>query len=82
MAVLAALLGIAAISAHGGSPPNPLHPLHPPHPRIFEQATATVHIVAGARITHGKPPETAMVTETKVNDAQGARRAAQLIEFP
>jgi len=76
MAVLTALFGLAASAAHGGPPP------HPPHPRIFEQATATVHIVAGVRVEHGKPPETAMVRQAIIRDAQGGRHAAELIEFP
>jgi len=79
MAVLTALFGLAASAAHGGPPP---HPPHPPHPRIFEQATATVHIVAGVRVEHDKPPETAMVRQAIIRDAQGDCHAAELIEFP
>lgn len=58
----------------------------PPPPRIpgraIQQATATVRIIAGERISAGRLPETAIVTETKVKDADGSETPARLVEFP
>jgi len=71
-AVLAAAAGVAHVAL----------PSRPPNPRLSEQATATVHIVAGARIKSSERPEAAMVTEVKLSDGQGLARTARLIEFP
>jgi hypothetical protein len=46
------------------------------------QATATVRILQGERITADKLPETAMVVETRVRGSDGVERAARLVEFP
>lgn len=53
----------------------------PPGISAVQQARATVRIVSGARVTAEKPPEEALVRETKVSNADGSRTASLLIEF-
>ena len=73
--LLFALAAIAASPVDGPSPPQMPG-------RAIHQATATVRIVAGERIGAGRLPETAIVTDTMVKDADGSERPARLIEFP
>jgi len=77
------LSSFAAISAGLVQPAPPARPEPSnPHSIVAEQATATVRIVAGVRITPGKRPETAMTTETKVRGPEGGLIPARLTEFP
>lgn len=46
------------------------------------QATASVRIVSGARITTQERPEAAIVREVEVEDSDGTRKSVHLIEFP
>jgi hypothetical protein len=46
------------------------------------QATATVRIVAGARISATAIPNEALVRDTRVTGPDGVKRDARLIEFP
>jgi len=50
--------------------------------RAIQQATATVRIVAGQRISAGRPPQDAIVTDTMVKGADGSEQPVRLIEFP
>ena len=63
---------------------SPVDGLPPPQTpgRAIRQATATVRILAGERIGAGKLPETAIVTDTVVKDADGSEKPARLVEFP
>ena len=74
--MLFAILAAAATSAASA------HPAPPPRRPALEQATATVRIVAGARIGDGKLPEEAIVTPTVVRDSDGTQRRVRLVEFP
>ena len=79
MVSFTALVGMAAIAAHSAPPALSSHG----NSAIIEQATATAHIVSGARITHGRAPDdTAMITEARVRDSDGTFRSVKMIEFP
>lgn len=58
-------------------PPAPHTPA-----RAIHEATATVRIIAGERISAGRLPETAIVTDTILKDADGSEKPARLVEFP
>ena len=70
------LLAVAA----SGSAQAPVEPIAPRTPLV--QATATVRIVSGERITAGELPRTAIVRDTKVRGADGIERDARIVEFP
>jgi len=70
--LLFALLATAA-------PPD--HPAPMVHPAAL-QARATVHIVAGARITPRERPHEALVRLVEIRNADGSAHTGQLIEFP
>jgi hypothetical protein len=46
------------------------------------QATATVRIVPGARVTATEIPGEALVRDTRVTGPDGVERNARLVEFP
>jgi len=46
------------------------------------QATATVRIVPGARITAAQLPSDAIIRDTRVTGPDGVERDARLVEFP
>jgi hypothetical protein len=46
------------------------------------QATASVRIVPGARISSARIPAEAMVSERKIRGADGVERNARIVEFP
>jgi hypothetical protein len=46
------------------------------------QATATVRIVSGARVSAAELPSEALVRETQVTGPDGVKRQARLVEFP
>ena len=73
-----AAIVLAAAAAAGASSAEPS-----PASRVpIAQATATVRIVQGERITADKLPETAMVVETRLRGSDGIERAVRLVEFP
>ncbi len=73
--LLFALAVIATAPVDGSSPPQTPG-------RAIQQATATVRIIAGERISADRLPETAIVTDTKVKSADGSEKPARLVEFP
>ena len=54
----------------------------PPATSAVRQATASVRIVAGARISAAETPAAAIVTQSEVRDENGRRRTVRLVEFP
>ena len=60
---------------------NSLPPAQAPHGALV-QATASVRILAGERITADSLPETAIVRDTQVRGPDGSEKPARLIEFP
>ena len=50
--------------------------------RAVVQATATVRILAGARVEAGRVPQDALVRKVEIERADGTRQTAQLVEFP
>jgi len=69
-----AMFFLAAVLAGTAGDPAPRAPI--------VQATATVRILPGARITASEVPETAIVRETRVRGSDGIERNARLVEFP
>lgn len=53
-----------------------------PGTAAVRQATASVRIVSGARISEQEAPETAIVRQVEVEDSGGARTTVRIIEFP
>ena len=74
MVLLALLAAIA-------QPTSALPPPQVPRGAIV-QATATVRIIAGERISADNMPDTAIVTDTRVRGEDGVERPARLVEFP
>jgi hypothetical protein len=69
------LLALAAVAASAQSPSAPSRP-------AIEQATATVRIVSGARISAAETPDTALVRNATIRQADGSDTTVKLIEFP
>lgn len=69
------LLALVAATAAVNAPSVPDRP-------VVRQATATVRIVSGARITQGETPQDAIVRDTIINGADGAPETVRLVEFP
>ena len=71
------LLALALATANpAGGPP-------PPSPSLaIQQATASVRIVPGERVSADRLPETAIITDTVVRAADGSAAPARLVEFP
>lgn len=62
---------------------NPAGQLPPPNSsRAIQQATASVRIVPGERVSADRLPETAIITDTVVRGADGSAAPARLVEFP
>lgn len=57
-------------------------PSQPARLEVARQATATVRIVKGERISASRLPGEAIVRETKVRGADGTESAYRLVEFP
>lgn len=55
----------------------------PPSPhRALVQATASVRILSGERVSADNIPEAAIVRDTRVRGADGSQKPARLVEFP
>lgn len=48
----------------------------------IQQATASVRIISGARITPTEMPESAIVRDTQMRGADGSRTMSRIVEFP
>lgn len=72
------LLALALIAAPPSGAPAPPH--RPTS--AIQQASATVRIISGERITADHMPEAAIVTDTKIRAADGSETPARLVEFP
>ena len=61
----------------------PAHALPPPQPArgAITQATASVRIISGQRVSADNIPETAIVRDTSVRGADGSEKSARLVEF-
>ena len=57
-------------------------PAQPARIEVAAQATATVRIVKGERISASRLPTDAIVRETKVRGTDGVESAYRLVEFP
>jgi hypothetical protein len=66
----------AALLAAQATPPLPSPQ------RALVQATASVRILSGERVSADKIPEAAIVRDTKVRGADGSEKPARLVEFP
>jgi hypothetical protein len=53
-----------------------------PRTAVISQASASVRILAGARITAGEVPDIAVSREAEVKDSDGNSNTVRLIEFP
>lgn len=51
-------------------------------PQVAVQATATVRILPGARITATETPHSALVRNARIKSADGSEETVKLIEFP
>jgi len=71
---------IVLATALAGASPPPVQRPGTGTPLI--QATATVRIVAGARISATELPDEALVRDTRVTGLDGVERKARLVEFP
>ena len=71
---------IAIATAVAGASPPPEQ--RPGRRTPLTQATATVRIVAGARISATELPDEALVRDTRVTGPDGVERKARLVEFP
>jgi hypothetical protein len=71
-----ALLAVAAAGA-GAAPRPPV-----PQQAIVRQASASVRIIAGARVSAREIPDIAIVNDTKIVAADGSKTPARLVEFP
>lgn len=54
----------------------------PPAQPVVRQATATVRILAGARIGPREIPDEAQVRQVQLRDASGNAATARIVEFP
>jgi hypothetical protein len=64
----------AFLAAAGAQPQMPAR-------NAIVQATATVRILAGARVEAGRLPEEALVRKVQIERSDGTRETAQLVEF-
>ena len=71
------MLGIVLLAASAAAQPED----SPRRPSIA-QATATVRIVAGVRVTRDETPQEAIVRKTEIRSPDGSVRLARLVEFP
>jgi hypothetical protein len=72
------LLFLASVAAA-----SPTATAAPPHRiEIAAQATATVRIVSGDRISAGSVPQAATVSDRKMRGADGIEKLVRLVEFP
>jgi hypothetical protein len=72
------VLALAAAMASASPPPEQRSGTGTP----LIQATATVRIVVGARISATELPDEALVRDTRVTGPDGVERKARLVEFP
>jgi len=74
--MLGEMVLLALLAAAAAQPPaTPDRPL-------VRQATATVRILAGARVEARNIPRDAVVRKVRVESADGSGTSAQLVEFP
>jgi hypothetical protein len=73
-----AFVFLAAAATAGASAPEQ----RPPSGTPLVQATATVRIVQGERVTASEVPKIAMVNDTRVRGSDGVERDGRLVEFP
>ena len=71
------MIGLALLAATEALQPQQ----QAPKLELVRQATATVRIVSGARITAAQMPPDALVTTTEIRGADGSTSPARLIEF-
>jgi hypothetical protein len=71
------LVLLAAADASSGATAGP-----PPRIEIAAQATATVRIVSGERVSPGSVPQVATVSDRKMRGADGIEKLVRLVEFP
>jgi len=48
---------------------------------LFRQATASIRVISGARITANEMPPEALVKTTEVKNSDGVKSVVRLIEF-
>ena len=70
------MLGILLLAASTAA-----QPLASPSGAVVWQATASVRILPGARISAGDTPEIAMVREARISTSDGGSRRVRLVEF-
>jgi hypothetical protein len=73
---------IALVLAAAAALSSPIPEARPGGSTPAVQATATVRIVPGARVTATEIPEEAVVRDAKVTGPDGVQRPARLVEFP
>ncbi len=71
---------LAAASAGADSAPRPA--AGDRGGAVVRQATASVRIVSGERISASDIPQSALVKDTQVRGSDGIERPARLVEFP
>lgn len=69
---------LAATAASAIPAAKPRYGASPP----LVQATATVRILSGARITSTDLPKEAVVRDTQITGPDGVKHDARLVEFP
>jgi hypothetical protein len=69
---------LLALTTAALAAPAPQPPLRP----VLQQATATVRIVSGARISASELPGDASVRDTVIKGADGGTQKVRLVEFP
>jgi hypothetical protein len=69
---------VLALAAATLAAPAPQPTLRP----VLQQATATVRIIAGERISATDLPRDAMIRDTEVKGADGGAQKVRLVEFP
>lgn len=69
------LVALIAASAAVQAPQPSLRP-------AAQQATATVRIISGERITAAQLPQDAIIREAQIKGADGELRHVRLVEFP
>ena len=71
------MLGLVLLAASAAAQPQDA----PRRPAVA-QATATVRIVAAARVTSEHTPAEAIARNTEIRSPDGSVRLARLVEFP
>lgn len=51
-------------------------------PQVAVQATATVRILPGARVTATETPDSALVRKAQIKNADGREETVRIVEFP